>query len=111
AATPAAVGGAAATPAVAGSTNAPVDVALSEFMIDMPATLPAGSTTFTVTNDGTVVHSFEFEGQGIEKRLSHTLNPGESETLTIDLKPGKYEAYCPVDGHKGMGMDRDVTVQ
>jgi uncharacterized cupredoxin-like copper-binding protein len=109
AATP--VGGAAATPAVAGSTNAPVNVSLSEFKIDMPDSLPAGTTTFTVTNNGTIVHSFEFEGQGIEKRLPHTLNPGESATLTLDLKPGKYEAYCPVDGHKGMGMDRDVTVQ
>ncbi|HEU0115427.1 MAG TPA: cupredoxin domain-containing protein, partial [Thermomicrobiales bacterium] len=109
AATP--VPAAAATPAMAGSANAPVDVSLSEFKIDMPDTLPAGTTTFNVTNNGTIVHSFEFQGQGIEKRLPHTLNPGESATLTLDLKPGKYEAYCPVDGHKGMGMDRAVTVQ
>jgi uncharacterized cupredoxin-like copper-binding protein len=108
AATP--VGGPAATPAVAGSANAPVNVSLSEFKIDMPANLPAGTTTFQVTNKGTITHSFEFEGQGIEKRLSQPLQPGQSATLTLDLKPGKYEAYCPVDGHKGMGMDLDVTV-
>jgi len=109
AATPAS--GAGATPAVAGSANAPVAVSEKEFMIDMPTTLPAGTTTFNVTNDGTITHSFEFEGQGIEKRLAQPLQPGQSGTLTVDLKPGTYEAYCPVDGHKGMGMDVHVTVQ
>jgi uncharacterized cupredoxin-like copper-binding protein len=109
AATP--MSGGAATPAMAGATNAPVTVGLSEFKIDMPDTLPPGTTTFNVTNNGTITHSFEFEGQGIEKRLAQPLQPGQSATLTLDLKPGKYEAYCPVDGHKGMGMDRDVTVQ
>lgn len=100
-----------ASPMASPTATGCVTVSLSEFKIDMPATLPAGPTTFQVTNHGTITHSFEIEGQGIEKRLPHTLNPGESATLTVDLKPGKYEAYCPVDGHKGMGMDRTVTVK
>ena len=76
----------------------------------MPDSLPAGPTTFTVTNDGTIEHSFEIEGQGIEQQLEHHLKPGESMDLQVDLAPGTYEVYCPVDGHKEQGMERDVTV-
>jgi len=102
----------AATPqaAVAAAASAPVAVSLSEFAIDMPDSLPAGPTTFTVTNDGTIEHSFEIEGQGIEQRLERHLMPGESMDLQVDLAPGTYEVYCPVDGHKEQGMERDVTV-
>jgi uncharacterized cupredoxin-like copper-binding protein len=96
-----------ASPTAAGC----VTVSEKEFKIDMPTTLPAGTTTFEVTNHGTIAHSFEIEGQGIEKRLAQPLQPGQSATLTVDLKPGAYEAYCPVDGHKGMGMDVHLTVK
>ena len=102
----------AATPqaAAAAAASAPVAVSLREFAIDMPDSLPAGPTTFTVTNDGTIEHSFEIEGQGVEQELEHHLKPGESMDLQVDLAPGTYEVYCPVDGHKEQGMERDLTV-
>ena len=30
--------------------------------------------------------------------------------MTANLKPGKYEFYCPVDGHKAAGMKGTLTV-
>jgi uncharacterized cupredoxin-like copper-binding protein len=30
--------------------------------------------------------------------------------VTVDLKAGKYEFYCPVDGHKQAGMKGTLTV-
>jgi uncharacterized cupredoxin-like copper-binding protein len=30
--------------------------------------------------------------------------------VTVDLKPGTYEFYCPVDGHKAGGMKGELTV-
>ena len=76
---------------------------IEEYKIDMPKTVPAGSTTFKVTNSGKELHNFEIEGNGIEKRVGK-LNPGETKTLLVELKPGKYEVYCPVPGHKSHGM-------
>ncbi len=100
---------AAGTPAAeaAGDT---VAVSLTEYMIAMPAELPAGPTTFSITNDGTVEHNFEVEGQGIEEELAENLAPGASGTLEVDLQPGSYEIYCPVGHHADEGMRVELTV-
>jgi glucose/arabinose dehydrogenase/uncharacterized cupredoxin-like copper-binding protein len=98
-----------ATPAasVMGET---VAVSLTEFAIDMPTELPAGPTTFEITNDGTIEHNFEVEGQGIEEELPENLAPGASGTLTVALEPGTYEVYCPVGNHENQGMLVELTV-
>jgi uncharacterized cupredoxin-like copper-binding protein/quercetin dioxygenase-like cupin family protein len=87
-----------------------VAVSLSEYTIAMPAELPAGPTTFSITNAGTMEHNFEIEGQGIEEELEANLAPGASGALTVDLAPGAYEIYCPVAGHADMGMRLELTV-
>jgi uncharacterized cupredoxin-like copper-binding protein len=68
-----------------------------------------GTYTFDLTNDGGTDHAIEIEGQGSEER-SDTVSPGESASVTIDLQSGKYEMYCPIDGHKARGMEGEVTV-
>jgi uncharacterized cupredoxin-like copper-binding protein len=30
--------------------------------------------------------------------------------LTVDLTPGTYEVYCPIDDHRAQGMQVEVTV-
>jgi uncharacterized cupredoxin-like copper-binding protein len=86
-----------------------VPVSLMEFAIDMPDSLPAGPVTFMVTNNGTVTHSFEIENADLEEELESELAPGETGMLTVDLAPGTYEVYCPVDGHRQQGMELEVT--
>ncbi|MBA2445034.1 MAG: cupredoxin domain-containing protein [Nocardioidaceae bacterium] len=98
-----------ATPAAEASAPT-VAVSLSEFTIEMPMELPAGPTTFAITNAGTVEHNFEVEGQGIEEELPENLAPGASGTLTLDLTPGVYEVYCPVGHHADEGMRVELTV-
>jgi uncharacterized cupredoxin-like copper-binding protein len=93
-----------------GLTTATIEVKLSEYKIEMPKKVPAGGTTFSVSNIGKEVHNFEIEGNGIEKRVGK-LNPGETKTLLVELKPGTYEVYCPVPGHKSHGMSLDLTVR
>ena len=87
-----------------------VEVKLTEYKIEMPMALPAGLTTFKVTNTGGDRHSFEVERNGVEKELEHKLEAGETRTLQVELKPGTYKVYCPVDGHKMIGMSLNLNV-
>jgi hypothetical protein len=89
-----------------------VSVKLSEWKVELSsATVPEGPVTFSVTNTGSIPHAFEVEGRGIEKETP-LIQPGTGATLTLTLKPGKYEVYCPVgeDSHKKLGMMADLTV-
>jgi plastocyanin len=101
-----------ATPNGAGTGGGEVvEVALSEFALE-PASfsLEPGSYTFHVVNDGSVVHALEVEGPAGEVETGD-LQPGDSADLDVDLsEPGEYEIYCPVDDHKGMGMEGKITV-
>ena len=91
--------------------NVPVEVKLTEYKIEMPASLGSGATTFNVTNTGNETHGFEIEGNGIEKALKPRLKKGENGSLQMDLKPGTYKVYCPVIGHRWHGMSLDLTVK
>jgi plastocyanin len=82
-----------------------VEVSLVEFNILMPANLEPGPTTFVVTNDGTMDHNFALEGNGLDESFDANLAPGETRELTVDLGTGDYVAYCPIAGHRGLGME------
>lgn len=88
-----------------------VRVTLVEYDIDMPSTLPAGHTIFRVTNEGTMEHNFEVEGHGNEEVFPQDLQPGESQTMEVDLQEGSYVVYCPVGDHRSRGMEVDLTVE
>ncbi|HEY3070074.1 MAG TPA: cupredoxin domain-containing protein [Gaiellaceae bacterium] len=104
-------GGEGATTAAAGGGQ-DVSISETEFALD-PSTVPAdqsGTVTFRITNNGKIDHAFEIEGQGIEEE-TETIKPGETAELSVDLsKDGEYEFYCPVDGHRQMGMKGTLTV-
>ena len=101
------------TAAQAGGGASSVDVSETEYKLNpSDPTVKAGQVTFNVTNDGQVVHTLEVEGPNGEQKLNSDLSPGQSGTLSVDLsKPGKYEFYCPVDNHKQMGMEGEITVK
>ncbi len=107
AATPATTGGGAAG---AGGT---VDLTATDFKFDpSEPTVKAGDVTFSLKNDGQVQHSLEIEDvNGEDVEIEGDVSPGSSGTLTANLKPGTYEFYCPVDGHKEMGMTGELTVK
>jgi uncharacterized cupredoxin-like copper-binding protein len=108
-------GGSSSTPShsassgTAGGTQ--VQAKLTDFHVALSQmSFKPGTYTFVASNQGQRVHSLEIEGQGAEQRLKATLQPGQSGTVKITLKSGHYVVYCPVDGHKKLGMKMDITV-
>jgi uncharacterized cupredoxin-like copper-binding protein len=93
------------------SSSQTVDISATEFEFD-PSTVTVdapGTVTIHLTNDGTVGHAIEIEGNGVEEE-TETIGPGESADVTVDLTAGDYEIYCPVDGHRDQGMEGTLTV-
>lgn len=102
-----------ATPAEGGTGGAQtVKVGETEYKLnpDNPTVKP-GKVSFDVTNDGKVVHTLTVEGPDGSSTLDQDLKPGNSGELAVDLsEPGKYAFFCPIDGHKGLGMVGEITV-
>lgn len=92
----------------AGVPTETVPVKLAGHDIDMPASIPAGPTSFQVTNQGDTVHGFEVEGLGLEEEIE--VPPGETRTLEVSLEPGTYRIYCPVADHSERGMELPLKV-
>jgi uncharacterized cupredoxin-like copper-binding protein len=75
------------------------------------ATLQHGAVTIDVSNDGKIAHSLNVEGPNGDIELGKTLNAGDTGSFTANLPPGTYEWYCPIDGHKDLGMKGEITVK
>ena len=131
------------TPAAqaAGST---VDIQLGEkgktfFVTADKDTVPAGQTTFTINNVGTIHHEFAIfktdlpadklpvvEGKVDEEKAGlleeavyatpvrgdpdHRIREGRGANLTITLEPGKYVLLCNLAGHYQAGQFIPFTV-
>jgi uncharacterized cupredoxin-like copper-binding protein len=98
----------------AATTSAPaeqkVTVTESEWKVSLPqTTLKAGKYEFDVKNDGKLPHNLTIKGPGVSA-ATPDFNGGQTQTLTVDLKPGSYDFYCSIPGHKAAGMDAKVTV-
>jgi uncharacterized cupredoxin-like copper-binding protein len=92
-------------------TGAPTTVKETEYAL-APGTIKvsrAGTLKVVAKNAGKMEHALEIEGKGVEKRTPN-IKPGKTATLTASLKPGSYQMYCPIDGHKQLGMKGTVSV-
>jgi uncharacterized cupredoxin-like copper-binding protein len=69
-----------------------------------------GAYVFKAENTGSTTHALEIEGKGVEEETKD-LAAGQSAELKVTLKSGRYEIYCPVDGHRQQGMEGTVTVK
>jgi uncharacterized cupredoxin-like copper-binding protein len=90
-----------------------VDLTATDFKFNPSDTsVKSGQVTLNEKNDGQVTHSLEIEDvtPGHDQKLAGSVAPGSSGKLTVNLAPGKYEFYCPIDHHKQMGMEGEITV-
>jgi len=108
----AACGGSSNTSAGGGPVQQTIQIFEKEYSLD-PAMVTVSKTAtyeFRVTNKGAIAHALEVEGNGVEEKIGD-IQPGASATLRVTLtKDGSYEMYCPIDGHRGQGMQGTVTV-
>lgn len=109
-------GGATQAPTTAGGGGGgseTVDLTAVDYKFNpSDTTVKSGNVSFNLKNDGQTAHSLEIEDvNGQDKELEGDVSPGQSGTLTVNLPPGKYEFYCPVDGHRQMGMEGEITVK
>ena len=103
-----AAGPAAAAPASGGATTATIDT--EDIKFDKKELTVAANTDvkITVTNKGVLQHDFHVDKLNITSKL---LNSGESDTVTINAKPGTYDFWCTVPGHKEAGMVGKITAK
>jgi plastocyanin len=59
----------------------------------------SGNVTLKLVNDSDIPHAIEIEGNGIEEQETDVITKSSAQ-LTVDLKPGTYEYYCPVGQHR-----------
>ena len=80
-----------------------VVVTISSGSINVPETVAANAAAFEVTNSGQASHGFAI-GTDLSSSpvasIDNRLETGQSETVTVQLQPGSYVAYCPVEGHQ-----------
>ncbi|MGH3332033.1 MAG: hypothetical protein ACRDPJ_12100 [Nocardioidaceae bacterium] len=88
-----------------------VNVDETDYKISLStSTFTPGTYTFKIADNGQTTHALEIDGPGVSDKASDTVSPGSTTSLTVTLRKGSYELYCPVDGHKDLGMDTTITV-
>jgi plastocyanin len=71
-------------------------------------TAKAGKVTIEFDNPSSVPHAVEVEGNGVEEETKTVTK--DKASVTVDLKPGTYDFYCPVGNHRAEGMEGKLTV-
>jgi uncharacterized cupredoxin-like copper-binding protein len=104
-------GGSSSSATTAAGSGQRVAISEVDFKLDPSTVKVSGAGTYTlhVTNDGKAEHALEVEGKGVEEE-TETIQPGESADVTVQLEDGEYELYCPVDGHRKLGMEGKLVV-
>jgi uncharacterized cupredoxin-like copper-binding protein len=99
------------SPAGASTKATKVKAIETEFKIALSKkTFTAGSYVFVAENKGKVTHALEITGPGLHNATTSDIAPGKSANLKVTFKAGKYDIFCPVPGHKMLGMNVNIVV-
>ncbi|MCA1669196.1 MAG: cupredoxin domain-containing protein [Thermomicrobia bacterium] len=105
-----------------GGASTTINATEKDYAIAMDnSSVPAGSVTFKVQNNGATPHNLGVtkqsdasKGAGITGPVikdSPTIDPGKTTSITVDLQPGTYNVVCTVPGHVQLGMIMTLTVK
>ncbi len=112
--------------AASGGNTTQLNVKMSEFAFDPTTfTVPAGAkVNLTLTNTGSVTHSFVIMKQGTkastpfsasdQSNIYWSTNVDAGKTANVSFtapsQPGNYEVVCDIAGHLEAGMQATLTV-
>jgi plastocyanin len=83
----------------------------TEFHIALSRTsFSPGTYTFVAVDKGKASHNLNVVGPGVNSNIGVLLSPGQSASVTVTLRKGRYDIFCSVPGHQAMGMDVHITV-
>ena len=100
-----------AAPASAATKVTTVKAVETDFHIALSkSSFKAGKYVFDAVNKGQTTHALMITGPGIKMAMTKDIQPGQSATLAVTLKKGAYDIYCPIPGHKALGMNVNINV-
>jgi plastocyanin len=70
----------------------------------------AGQVTIRMENPSPVPHNVSIDGGGVDEE-GKTVGQGGTSTVRAELRPGEYEFYCSVAGHREGGMEGALAVR
>jgi uncharacterized cupredoxin-like copper-binding protein len=68
-----------------------------------------GKVTIKMDNPSPIDHAVSILGNGVAVN-GNTVGRGGVSTVSANLPAGRYDFYCPVDGHKQAGMSGRLIV-
>ncbi|WP_200865575.1 copper-binding protein [Streptomyces viridochromogenes] len=88
-----------------------VQVRETEFALQLSeTTFTPGTYTFVAENAGEVAHALAISGPGVPTTQTGVLEADETAKLTVTLREGEYELWCPVGNHRQLGMEARIQV-
>ena len=106
-----ALGAVQAGPAGAASKSTTVKAVETDFHIKLSkSSFKAGKYVFVVQNKGQTTHALQITGPGLSNASTKDIQPGQSTKLKVTFKKGAYDVFCPVPGHKALGMNMNISV-
>ena len=75
--------------------------------------VPAGRVIIEVVNFGQDPHDLVVlrNAKGAKPYHVSLVQPGGHEELDVRLAPGRYQLFCSLPGHRGLGMHATLTVR
>jgi plastocyanin len=69
-----------------------------------------GRVTLVMANPSSIPHNVSIEGGGVDEE-GNTVQKDGTSTVSATLRPGRYEFYCSVPGHRQGGMEGRLTIR
>jgi hypothetical protein len=91
-----------------------VSVAAREFSLTLSRPLVgAGAVTVELRNSGEDPHNLVVSPEGTHTPLASfsEIGPGTYERRSVTLAPGRYQLWCSLEFHEGLGMSTTLGVQ